>query len=218
MAFWTDLLKFGTPLLEGFLGHKAAGAQQNGAQQGLDFAKGVYGDAQNNFSPYLGIGTGGINGLQSLLNGDYSGFYNSPDYKSARDAMTYGLDHSAAAKGNLFSGGYQADLSAAQGNLANNYLGNYRNSLMGLAGLGAGAAGTLGQIGSNATGHIMDAYNNIGQAQAQGYGAIGGGLAGFANQFGANNNTSPTGSAYTPTYFAPSAETPYNNPNWTGPR
>lgn len=152
-------------------GADAAKDAAKGAGAGLDWVKNVYQDAQGNFAPYLGLGQQGVTGLTALLNGDYSGFYNSPDYKAARDAMNYGLDHSAAAKGRLYSGGYMADLSKAQGDLAAGYLGNYRGFLGNVAGMGQNAAAQLGGIGTGTGGLVMQGYNNLANAQGQQAGA-----------------------------------------------
>lgn len=142
-----------------------------GSQAGLEWIKQNYGDAKQNFAPYLGLGQQFSGGLQSLLGGDYSGFYNSPDYKAARDAMTYGLDHSAAARGRLYSGGYQADLSKAQGDLAAGYLGNNRNFLMSGAQMGQNAAAQLGSIGTGTGSQIMSGYQNLADARGTQAGA-----------------------------------------------
>jgi hypothetical protein len=149
----------------------AAKAQAKGAQAGLDWTKQVYKDAQGNFAPYLGIGQQGVGGLSALLNGDYSGFYSSPDYVAAREAMNYGLDHSAAARGRLYSGGYMADLSKAQGDLAAGYLGNYRNFLGSVAGMGQNAASSLGSLGNGLASNVQAGYNGVADARATQYGA-----------------------------------------------
>lgn len=165
---------------------KAAGKQAKAAQAGLDWTKQVYQDAQGNFSPYLDFGQTGLGGLNALFGGDYSGFYDSPDYMAARDAMNYGLDHSAAARGRLYSGGYMADLSKAQGDLASQYLNNYRNALFHSAQMGQNAASQLGSIGNANAAQVANGYNTLGQAQAMGnvananmFGSVAGGLSGL---------------------------------------
>ncbi len=184
----------------------AAKAAQKGAQAGLDWTKQVYQDAQGNFQPYLGFGANSISGLQALLSGDYSGFMGSPDYVAARDAMNYGLDHSAAAKGRLYSGGYQADLSKAQGDLASGYLNNYRNFLMGGAGMGQNAAAQLGSIGNATATQVMNGYNNLAGAQGAGYGA----QAGMAANLATGLQSLFGGSTYQRPPVA-TAQNPYTN-------
>jgi hypothetical protein len=185
-------------LIGGMQGRSAARDQQRAAQQGLDFQRGVYRDAQGNLSPYMqyGQGMGGLGGLAQLNGGDLSGFWNSPDNVAQREGMNDGMDHSAAANYRIGSGGYAADLSKAQGDLAAQQLGNYRNSLQWGAGLGQQSAMGLGQLGQSAAGNMMQGYQNLGNAQAAGHGATagmwGGVLGGLANGFGGH----VTGSAY----------------------
>lgn len=193
---WETAIQGGTAILGGILGDNAADAQGDAAQQQMDWIRQVYGDAQGNFAPYLGIGQTGVNGLQSLMGGDLSGFWNSPDNVAQREGMNYGMDHSAAARGRLYSGGYGADLSKAQGDLAAQQLGNYRNSLFGLAGMGQNAAGSLGGIGTGTLGAMGQANGAYGDAQAGRYGAWYGGLAGLGNAFGSQYGGGQTSSAY----------------------
>jgi hypothetical protein len=202
---WQTAIEGGSALLGGLLGNNAADAQQDAAQQQMDWIKQVYGDAQGNFAPYLGIGQTGVNGLQSLMGGDLSGFWNSPDNVAQREAMNYGMDHSAAARGRLYSGGYGADLSKAQGDLASQQLGNYRNSLFGLAGMGQNAASSLGGIGTATMGPMGQANGAYGDARASGYGAWAGMFGGlgnaFGNQYGGGQRQSSQSAYGTPTGF-----------------
>jgi hypothetical protein len=181
---WGSAIGAGLGLLGANQQSEGAEANANAMLDGIDFSKQVYGDAQGNFAPYLGLGQGGVNGLQALLGGDYSGFYNSPDYQAAREAMTYGVDHSAAARGSLYSGGHLADLSKAQGDLATGYLGNYRGFLGGLAQMGQQSAGTLGSIGTQTAGNVMQGYGAYGNARQSAYDARAGGLYGLGSMFG----------------------------------
>lgn len=168
----------------------AAKAGNKGQQAGIDWLKQVYGDSQGNFNPYIqfGQGAGGLGGLNQLASGDYSGFMNSPDYLASQKAMQYSMDHGAAARGRVFSGGFQKDLAQAQGDLAAGYLGNYRNSLMQGAQMGQNAAAQLGSIGTGTGAQIAQGYGQMGQNSAMG--AIGASnaqansLAGLASIFG----------------------------------
>ena len=70
---------------------------------------GFYNDAKGYMQPYMQTGTMANTGIQSLLGGDYSGFYNSPDFKAAMQAGGDMLDNSAASRGGLFGGGDDKD-------------------------------------------------------------------------------------------------------------
>jgi hypothetical protein len=190
----------GSALLGKKASDKATSAQVNAQQQALDLQQQMYQQQQQNLQPYMGYGqgAGGLGGLSALMGGDYSGFMNSPDYMAARDAMQYAGDHGAAARGRVFSGGFAKDMAEAQGNLASQYLGNYRNALMWGANLGQNAAAGVGQAGQQYANSASNAYGNIGNAQASGaltnaniYGQALGGLAGL---LGANSNK--TASSY----------------------
>jgi hypothetical protein len=199
---WSNAIQGAGMALSAYEQNKAGHAAGHGAGQGLDWTKQVYRDAQGNFAPYLayGTGAGGLGGLSALMGGNYDGFMKSPDYMAARDAMNYGLDHSAAARGSLYSGGYQADLSHAQGDLASQYLGNYRDALFRGAGLGEQAASNLGSIGNGLAGNVQNGYNSIANAQGTQYGALAGlgtGLAGLLNNYYQGRDPQQqTGSSY----------------------
>ena len=180
----TTGLQAASSLYGGNQARKAADAQRKAAEAAGNYAKGIYGDAQANFSPYLGLGQTGASGLQKLYGGDNSGWMNSPDYLAAQSAGQYAMDHSAAARGRLFSGGFQMDARKGQADIASGYLGNYRNGLMGLAGMGQGAAGSLGSIGTSISGQVGNAYGAAGDARAAHYGANAGQAAGLGSIFG----------------------------------
>ena len=96
----------------------------------------------------------------------------TPGYQFRLQQGLKGVEDSAAARGTLLTGGTIEDLNDyAQGSASQEFDNEYRR-LFGLAGLGQGAAGTLGGYGSsyanNATGLITGAGN------AQAAGTVGG--------------------------------------------
>lgn len=145
---------------------KAAGAQAQAAQQGIGKIEGYYDESKQNLSPYMQTGGMANTGLQQLLGGDYSGFYNSPDFKAAMQAGGDMADNSAASRGMLFSGAHQKDLSNYGQQTAAQYLGNYRNFLGGTAGMGLGAATSLGGFGADAGRSIANLLGGAGDARA----------------------------------------------------
>lgn len=173
--------------ISGLLGsNSASSALNSGYNNALSNLTSTYNNSLNNYSPYLNLGNQANSGLSSLLSGDYSGFYNSPDYQSALASGTQALDRSAAAKGSLYSGGQSADLTAYGQNLANQYLNNYRNSLMSLSNTGLSAANNVSSLGQN----YSNSYSNLALGKASNnaatsankYNSIGniiGGIAGF---------------------------------------
>ena len=96
----------------------------------------------------------------------------TPGYQFRLQQGLKGVEDSAAAKGTLLTGGAVKDLNDyAQGAASQEFDNEYRR-LFGIAGLGQGAAGQMGQYGSsygnNATGLITGAGN------AQAAGTVGG--------------------------------------------
>ena len=145
---------------------KAAAAQGQAAQQGIGKIEGYYDESKQNLSPYMQTGGLANTGLQQLLGGDYSGFYNSPDFQAAMQGGGDMLDRSAASRGMLFSGAHQKDLNNFGQQQAAQYLGNYRNFLGGTAGMGLDASSSLGAFGADAGNSIANLLGGAGAARA----------------------------------------------------
>lgn len=153
----------------------SANQAKKGAQGAANATAAAQGEAryanQQNFQPYLNQGEAAINKLTQLNNGDYSSFMEAPDYQFTLDQSIKGLDRSAAARGALYSGGQQADLTRLASGLASQQLGNYRNNLVQLAGMGQSAAGAIAGVNTgyaNAVGAAnSDAANTNAAANAQ---------------------------------------------------
>ena len=164
---------------------KASDAVQQGNNQAIGTINGFYDKSAANYQPYLnyGQGMGGLGGLDKLNSGDNSGWMNSPDFKAAQDAGMYSMDHSAAARGRLYSGGYGMDAAKGLGDIASGYLGNYRNSLQWGANLGQQSAQGLGQLGAYAGKGIADMQHDSGLARAGKQSAYGNNGNTFLNSF-----------------------------------
>lgn len=151
--------------------NKATTAANKGTQQGIDTIKGFYGDTKVNLNPFIQTGTQ-ANGVQSqMMGGDYSGFYNSPDFQGAMKAGGQMVDNSAASRGGLFGGGNQRALSDYGQQTATQYLGNYRDWIGGVSGQGQQAATGLGAFGAQAGNGIAQLYGDMGLNNANKYNA-----------------------------------------------
>ena len=182
--------------------NKAAGAQKDASKKSIAEQKRQFDLSRADQMPWLQAGTAALGQQQALLNGDYSKFYESPDYQFTLDqGMKFG-DRSAAARGRLYSGGYGQDLVKYGQGLASTQYDNYYNKLAGLSRTGSSTAtnlGTLGQNYANAYGNAQQssanarasAYQTYGQAAGQGMTQIGGWLGG---------RTTPT-SGYVPSSY-----------------
>ena len=184
---------------------KGANAQKNAANASIAEQQREYDLSRQDQLPFLQAGQNAVNLQQQYLNGDTSGFDNSPDYKFALQQGTSQLDRGATARGNLWGGGADADRIALGQGLATQYANNYWNKLAGMAGQGQTSATTLGGLGANMANNIGNAYTNAGQARASSYAAQGNAQAGLINQFGNLagqyfQNRSAGSGYYDPTY------------------
>lgn len=194
-------------------------AQLQGQQSAIDEQRAAREQARADLQPYAQFGQQAIPLLSQLNSGDYSGFLNSPDYLAARDLGQGQIDRSAAARGGLFGGGHTKDSIQFGGQLASQYLGNYRNSLFNQAGMGQNAAAGQGAFSTNAAGRIGSAYGNMGQANADyayqrgdNNSQLAAGLGGlFANYMGGRASSYPayTGLGGSPMFAAQTSASPF---------
>lgn len=217
---WQTLLPIAGQLLGGLFANKSAKkagqASAQGYQQGIDTIRGFYDDAKGYMNPYMQTGGMANGGIQSLLGGDYSGFYSSPDFQSRLKAGTDMFDSSAAARGGVFGGGATRGREMFAQDLAARGLGDYRNWLGNVAGQGQNAALGLSQMGANAGNSIANLYGAQGNARASSYGqqgantanmigGIAGGLSGLfgGGGFGGWGGASPSTPALPPRVIGP---------------
>lgn len=178
--------------------NKAASAERAGADKASATQLEMYNKTRGDLSPYNETGKAatytlaglyGLPGADGTVHApDYSGFKNSPDYAFAKSEGINALDSSAAAKGNLLSGGQLKELTDYGSGLASQNYGNYVQRLMGLAQLGESAGAQTGSYGANAAGNIGNAQMRAGEATASGFvGAANSINAGIGNTLTAYN-------------------------------
>lgn len=123
-----------TSLAGGLMGSsaakRAAREQARAIQQGIDFQKGVYSDAQGNFNPYIQSGQQNLATYQNMLDTstqptlDYQqqafdfNKYKDPSAEYAMQQSAKAMEASALAKG-ATGGGFAKALQQNQNNLAN---------------------------------------------------------------------------------------------------
>ena len=144
-------------------GKKAAQEQADAANYAADLSHQEYEQTRQDMMPWLNAGTNALTQQQNFLNGDYGAALNSPFYKASLEEGFKGLDMGAAAHGNLWGGGTDADRIRLGQNLASSQLNTYYNALAGLSNTGQTTANQLGQFGANyatqAGGYAQDAAN-----------------------------------------------------------
>lgn len=178
----------------------AAKAQQKASEAAIAEQRRQFDILQQNQAPWLNTGKWALDKQQAFLNGDWSGFQNSPDYLWANQRGMDTLDQSAASRGGLFGGGHSKDLiKFGQGN-ANQYANSYWDKISGLSGTGNSTAASLGNAGMNMANQIGAQYNNMGNARASMYNNqgqmwsdVGSGLGGMFNNWYQNNQANNPG-------------------------
>ena len=217
---WQALLPLAGSLLSGLFGNKssknAQGALTQGYQQGIDTIGSYYKDAQGYLDPYRQTGGMANSGIQKLLGGDLTDFYNSPDFQARMKAGGDMFDSSAAARGGVFGGGATRGREMYAQGLAAQGLGDYRNWLGNVAGQGQNAATSLSGFGADAGNSIARLMGAQGEARASGYGergantgnminGIAGGLGGLfgGGGFGGWGGASPSTPAMPPRNIGP---------------
>jgi hypothetical protein len=163
-------------------GKAGAAAQTAASQYATDEQRREYDQSRQDQLPFLQAGQDALGRQAAFLNGDWSGFENSPDYKFALDQGLKLSDRSAAARGSLFSGGHSADLMQLGQGLATQNADNYWNKLAGRAGQGQVTAQNLGQLGASMATNIGNNAMNGANARASSYANTANAYGNFGNQ------------------------------------
>ena len=194
---WDDVLKYGTPILNGSLGlltsQQSAQAYGNAAeqqaaalQQAQQLSQLQYLENVERMQPYYALGLQGIEQLSPFLGSiepyDYEMYQNSPEYAAQMYATQQAQDQlksTAGASGMYGSGNLalglqqraqQDALSGYQQGLGN-YWGqsqNYYNMLNPFITSGQNAAANLGTMGAGNVTNQVNALTGIGQSAASG--------------------------------------------------
>lgn len=173
-----SLLSF---LFGNYSNNKAKNAANDANKEAMGTIDKYYNEGKGYMQPYWNTGVQANSGISALLGGDYSGFYNSPDYKAAMQSGGDMLDNSAASRGMLFSGAHQKDLSNFGQQMATQYLGNYRNFLGDVSGQGLRAGMGIADAGAQAGNSIAGLQQDMGANRASNYAQRGQNFNNFEN-------------------------------------
>jgi hypothetical protein len=167
---------------------KAANAATKGNNAAIAEQRAAREQFQTNIAPFLDFGKTGISGLQALLANPDS-IQDSAAYQWRFDQGMQGLDRTAAARGNMFGGGHQADVVKFGQGLASQEYGDQWNRLWNIATMGQNAAvgaGSAAQQSANAIGGYLSNNGAISasayQQQGQNMADMSGALAGLINR------------------------------------
>lgn len=128
------------------------------------------------------------NGGPGMTDEAIAAWERSPDYAWARDQAIKGADRSAAAKGNLFSGGQVRDIEELASGLATRNFQNYISQLNAMSGMGEraannsanitqGTAGSIATVQGNTGRQVAGIYEGLGDDVSSIYGSVGSGVA-----------------------------------------
>lgn len=189
-------------LVKGFFGNSAAQDQANAAKNAMDLQKSIYDQNTARQAPWV---QGGQQSLAQLLSGIQSGQFNTnvdpqsmandPGYQFRMQQGQQALQRSAAAKGNLMSGGFMKGLDAYSQGLASQEYGNAWNrnfqqnqanygNLYNLSRMGQDAAAGLGTQGQGYANSMSSLYGALGNAQGAGDQAWGNAISGGIQDIG----------------------------------
>jgi hypothetical protein len=178
-------------------GKAGAAAQTAASQYATDEQRREYDQSRQDQLDWLTKGQWALGQQQAALQGDLSGFHDSPDYAYTLDQSIKAADRGAASRGALGSGGHSADLLQLGQGLASQNFNSYYNRLAGLSNTGQNTAQNLGGLGANMAGQIGQNAMNGANARASSYantanawGNYGNQLVGMIGQYyGSRNNT-----------------------------
>ncbi|MDP7775910.1 hypothetical protein QWI49_12205 [Acinetobacter nosocomialis] len=156
---------------------KAADAQVQAAQLGIDESRRQFDALQASMLPFMNAGTGALSGQQDLL-----GLNGADKQQAAIDAInnsqamqTYmqqgenAILQNASATGGLRGGNTQSALSQFRPQLLNQLINQQYSNLGGLTALGQNAAAGVGNAGMQTAGNISNLLQQSGAAQAGNY-------------------------------------------------
>lgn len=157
---------------------KAAKAQQESAQQGIDLQKQMFDVVQGNLAPFLDFGKSMLPMLPGLMQptdrtGMLSEYYKGPEYAMASDQARRAALSSAEATGGLGSSTTDINLGSIAPMLGQDYLAQREaekadlfNRIFAGAGMGANAASGIGSAAQNYGSQASQLMQQQGAAKA----------------------------------------------------
>lgn len=147
---------------------KAANAQVQGAQLGINEIGRQFDLARADQAPWQQAGAGAIGQLSDMLKPGYD-HTTSPGYQFRFNEGQRAVESGGAARGMLMSGGTLKDLTRFGQGVASDDFNQQFNRVASVAAGGQQANQSLGALGANAASGMANLYNQQGQARASGY-------------------------------------------------
>ena len=210
---WDILGSIAGPVLGGLLGADASGdaadAQVSAGRESNALQERMFNQNRADMEPWRLAGGDAVNMLRQgiqpggslVKNFSMADYEADPGYNFRLSEGLKGIERSAAARGNLLSGGvlkgitrYGQDMASNEYqnayNRFNQNQGNQYNRLAGVAGTGQNAVNQIGSMGTSMAQNVGNTMQGMGNARASGYvgqaNALSGGLAGAYNNYQSN--------------------------------
>lgn len=165
-------------------GEKGAKAQERAADAASAESGRQYDQTRQDMQPWMQAGQWALGAQQDFLQGDYGAAFDSPFYKARMEEGFKGLDAGAAAQGNLWGGGMDADRMRLGQNLATEGLLTHYNALAGMSNTGQTTANQLGAFGAKYANQYGQNAMMGAQARASSYANTANAWGNYANQLG----------------------------------
>lgn len=161
-------MSFVSDIFGGGAAKKAAKAQVKAAQMGIDEMHRQFDLTRADLAPWREAGGAAIGAGAAMLQPGYD-HTTSPGYQFRLSEGTRAVEGSAAAKGQLMSGGTLKDLTRFSQGVAAGDFNDQFNRQMAIASGGQQAATSGAQMGQQSAAGIADLYTQQGNARASGY-------------------------------------------------
>ena len=167
MSFWDDITGVTAA-------NAAADAQNQAAQQAIDFQQGMFDQNQANMNPYMQAGERALGGQEALSGAlgpeaqaaAIAGIQAGPGFQSALQQGETSILQNASATGGVRGGNTQGAMAQFSPGLLNQAVNQQYGMLGGLAGAGQNAAAGLGAMGANLGANVGNTMNQMGQTNA----------------------------------------------------
>jgi len=181
MGFFSSISKVYDPfgIIAGVTGQTSADAAKRAAKTQAKSYEGAIGEQARQFdtmleltAPWRQAGTQALGTYQNALQNptqSYNAFTKTPAYTMPLAEGQRAIDRSAAARGNLLSGGTLRAATRYGENYASGQYGNYLDRLAGLSGVGYGASSQAGQNALQTGTNVGNLLIGQGNARASGY-------------------------------------------------
>lgn len=169
-GLWGSVVESGSAALQAIYGNKEMGKAREsintGYQQAADERNRQYAETQAYLKPYQDAAQPALTKLSEMGKSGYKFSSSDPSYQWRMEQGQKALERSAAARGNLMSGGHLKSLANYSQGLASTEYQNEYNRQMQLANLGAKTASQQAGYSSNLGGQASQAAIDRGEANA----------------------------------------------------